>query len=584
MRLRVSAVAVLPSRGASSSDEQTALAEAVLTRSLELGTVLVAPDRPVLARRARCLGGDSGERLRLMSYNLMAQTYSRNWNEPGGIHSYCAPELTSPASRLPRQYEEVAALAPDVLAMQEVDASTYHSFWKPQLEADGFEGSFSLKRGTSSSEGCAIFVRRAKLQLQATRTVPLDLAEDAPPALRPLLDAHPATAAGMAALPSVALMAMARVEGGGRLLLVNTHLYFANPAVHVRLMQTAALLDHAHRWAAQADGETELPPLVVLGDLNSDSTDAAYALLTEGQVGASHGDWLSGHLSWSPSLELEESARAVAASALRRRGLVADDAASEAGGGTSGEGGTPTEGGGDGDGAAGDGVPRVADARAAARRFHRLRRAARTLLQQRWLAIPDSATATTASAGDSSSAADAGDGSSDVEGEVMAQAVKDLARGKTLVTSAPLAALEVYEACGVSVAELSGPEAAVSVQARLTELATALEAQTGALRDQAERSPHEATATTHAGVALVSPWGALQSAYGANTVPTHALRGYQNALDWICFDGRQLQLSSVAPLPTRDELLAHTAMPSVEFPSDHVSLCAEVRWRSEEAA
>lgn len=34
----------------------------------------------------------------------------------------------------------------------------------------------------------------------------------------------------------------------------------------------------------------------------------------------------------------------------------------------------------------------------------------------------------------------------------------------------------------------------------------------------------------------------------------------------------------VAPLPTEEQLRSHTAIPSVVFPSDHVSLVADFEW------
>ena len=39
------------------------------------------------------------------------------------------------------------------------------------------------------------------------------------------------------------------------LLVANTHLYFSNPAMHVRILQTAKLLRKAHEWAAELPAE-----------------------------------------------------------------------------------------------------------------------------------------------------------------------------------------------------------------------------------------------------------------------------------------------------------------------------------------
>ena len=162
-----------------------------------------------------------------------------------------------------------------------------------------------------------------------------------PPELQPLLSCHAATASGIAGLPSVAQIVLLRQSSGRHLLLANTHLYFANPAVHVRLMQTAALLHAASQWAVELEPDAESGdritadgnkaavrracrrmPLLLMGDLNSDSTDGALALLTQGRVAASHRDWLHGQFFWFASLQLEDYARRAATEALTRLGVA----------------------------------------------------------------------------------------------------------------------------------------------------------------------------------------------------------------------------------------------------------------------
>jgi mRNA deadenylase 3'-5' endonuclease subunit Ccr4 len=59
----------------------------------------------------------SAGRLRLMSYNLLADSYRRNWDEPGGVHSYCDPALTAGPARLPRLLSEIFCAAPDVACL-----------------------------------------------------------------------------------------------------------------------------------------------------------------------------------------------------------------------------------------------------------------------------------------------------------------------------------------------------------------------------------------------------------------------------------------------------------------------------------
>ncbi|KAL3932680.1 MAG: hypothetical protein SGPRY_000604, partial [Prymnesium sp.] len=146
------------------------------------------------------------------------------------------------------------------------------------------------------------------------------------------------------------------------------------------------------------------------------------------------------------------------------------------------------------------------------------------------------------------------------------------------------------------------------MQERLSQLRELLQSQADELRSQTAGLSSEESGTSHASVELRSPWR-LQSAYGMNSIPTHVLPQYHNALDWICYDEGHLRLrqelvsapaiiiapfalplvcsssclntpcaAQVAVLPSLDDYTAQTAMPSTEFPSDHVSLCADLTW------
>lgn len=64
-------------------------------------------------------------------------------------------------------------------------------------------------------------------------------------------------------------------------------------------------------------------------------------------------------------------------------------------------------------------------------------------------------------------------------------------------------------------------------------------------------------------------------------VVAHVVAQYQNCLDWICHDASQLRVATVAPLPLVSELTHDVAMPSAEFPSDHVALVCDLQWTEE---
>ena len=231
----------------------------------------------------------------------MADTYSRHWDGHGSVHSYCPPSLTKAASRMPRLMAEVLAFAPDIICLQECDKSWFETMWSPTLDGEGFDGVFACKRSAGSSEGVATFVRRSKFEVlrsgdgltrlgrrrrewyqpwyqpamvpamvpAMTAMVPAR-ADASSSACRCLPPRSGLTRACEGCRPSDSCSCSERRSGdaaqgqsgytsrGRRVLLANTHLYFANPAVHVRLMQIAALLHHAERardWAgANAEG------------------------------------------------------------------------------------------------------------------------------------------------------------------------------------------------------------------------------------------------------------------------------------------------------------------------------------------
>ena len=332
-QLRVRAVPP-PPRGASAEEAEAAR----LGRTLELPAVRRLPPRPSFAARLASLQSDGAARAgctRVLSYNLLADAYRHHWDDPGGVHSFCDPALTAAANRLPALLDELLTVDADVLCLQEVDAVFWETFWRPQLELAGYAGAYARKVGEQSQEGCAVVVRRSRFDIVEARSVTLRL-DPPPPPLAPLLAAHPQTAEAVASLPTVGqLLRLRAAEGGREVLVLNSHLYFANPAVHVRLMQTAALLDEAMRWRdalkqESGGGGGAAPALLVCGDFNSDRTDAVVHLLLRGVVEPTHPDWATGLFTWLKSSGCIPTARRAAADLAQRLALEGDGSAAEA--------------------------------------------------------------------------------------------------------------------------------------------------------------------------------------------------------------------------------------------------------------
>ena len=164
-------------------------------------------------------------------------------------------------------------------------------------------------------------------------------------------------------------------------------------------------------------------------------------------------------------------------------------------------------------------------------------------------------------------------------------ALEDCANGKTLFESDALASLEICRQLNLPLRRMEGGDSSTKEEtvkqaaARLSELAAEVDRMSVALRERlTDGVTADVAASEYAGASLTQPTP-LTSAYGLHTNPTHVVSQYANALDWILFDGARLDLKGVAALPSLEELKREVALPSTEFPSDHVSLVCDVEWR-----
>ncbi|XP_075164290.1 2',5'-phosphodiesterase 12 [Haematobia irritans] len=79
------------------------------------------------------------------------------------------------------------------------------------------------------------------------------------------------------------------------------------------------------------------------------------------------------------------------------------------------------------------------------------------------------------------------------------------------------------------------------------------------------------------GVSLSQPF-AIKSACGTPEY-TNYTHLFAACLDYIFYQCDRLEVEQFAPLPTNEELKANTAIPSVVFPSDHVALVADLKFK-----
>nr|ACH92481.1 FI09011p [Drosophila melanogaster]AOQ13855.1 CG31759-PC [synthetic construct] len=80
-------------------------------------------------------------------------------------------------------------------------------------------------------------------------------------------------------------------------------------------------------------------------------------------------------------------------------------------------------------------------------------------------------------------------------------------------------------------------------------------------------------------VELAQPFK-MASAYGAPEY-THYTTLFAGCLDYVFYQNDRFEVLKVVPLPTEEELKANTAIPSAVFPSDHVALVADLKFKSD---
>ena len=61
---------------------------------------------------------------------------------------------------------------------------------------------------------------------------------------------------------------------------------------------------------------------------------------------------------------------------------------------------------------------------------------------------------------------------------------------------------------------------------------------------------------------------------------TNYTSGYRGVLDYIFVDSEHLSVERIVPLPSLEEITEFVALPSLYFPSDHLALVADLKWKN----
>ncbi|KAI9193303.1 uncharacterized protein BJ171DRAFT_528814 [Polychytrium aggregatum] len=202
----------------------------------------------------------------VMSYNVLAPMYCNETK----LHQ-TDPKWLQWEHRRQKLLEEMAFYSPDFICLQELPPRDFKDFFLPELQALGYEGHFQHKKREHSAEGCAIFYNESRFQLLAVQAFAYN---DQIP-----LDASPALKSRLAPFPNIAIICVFqnRHARALRLRVVNTHLHWDPKFTDTKLLQAALLME----WLERVNPEI---PTVIAGDLNSRFGEPVVDFLVRGKV------------------------------------------------------------------------------------------------------------------------------------------------------------------------------------------------------------------------------------------------------------------------------------------------------------
>lgn len=248
-------------------------------------------------RRLTAFGPRRSSEVRVVCWNTLAAVYSRSQVATKDMYPYCPPHALDFAYRQPLIGRELERLDGDLVFLQEVSFSTFWKFLMP-IFRDRYHSRISLK-ASKASEGCVLLVRKEAFEIleekeflfrnllrssAACRSILREVTTKWPDFLHGVLP-HMTTI--------FQVSAVRHTVTGEVVVLANTHLFFHPNARHIRMLQVMCLLLQIQemRERHRPEGASELPRVILSGDLNADSDTAPVKLLLDGKIPSDHPDW-----------------------------------------------------------------------------------------------------------------------------------------------------------------------------------------------------------------------------------------------------------------------------------------------------
>lgn len=246
--------------------------------------------------------------LRVVSYNILADIYSREDFAVNVLYPYCPPYALAIGYREQLLLKELSGYNADILCLQECGSKIFHHFLERAMSMLGYKGLLRCKAG-EVPEGEAIFFNQEKLEFVSSHDIAMKdaLLQDINEGILDNVSSIPALLETLTKRNSVAQITILKDKEQNKLLcVVNTHLYYKPRSPHVRLIQVSIILNEIKKVIslvtanqgqqsdASLDNQSTKPgnvAVILCGDLNSVPRTGLIELLSTGFLDNNHSDW-----------------------------------------------------------------------------------------------------------------------------------------------------------------------------------------------------------------------------------------------------------------------------------------------------
>lgn len=254
--------------------------------------VAVAPPGDRMWHALDVPGAEARPSLTVMCYNVLCEKYATPQ-----MFGYVPSWFLNWEYRKQVITHEILSYDADVVCLQEVEASQFDAYFKPQLRMrGGYDGFFYAKsRAKTMSDwdrtfvdGCALFFKADRFRLEDKAVLEFNQLALGRPALRKHKDVYNR----VMTRDNIAVVARLRHAASGcDVIVANAHIHWDPAFRDVKLVQTVLLAEELEKMALVHPRAA----LVVCGDFNSLPGSGVLSFLEGGAVPADHDDW-QGHV------------------------------------------------------------------------------------------------------------------------------------------------------------------------------------------------------------------------------------------------------------------------------------------------